>query len=107
LLTLPLLQIIEGSITVVVAISALFVLPDFPTNTRWLSPKEAAIAEWRLIKDAAGQTDEDDASWTSGFKDTFKDWRTYVFAAIFHCILVLTSVQNSFTSYTSGTLGLI
>ena len=93
------LQIIEGSITVVVAIAALFVLPDFPTNTKWLSPKEAAVAEWRLIKDAAGQTDEDDAAWSSGFKDAFKDWRTYFFAALFHCVLVLTSVQNFFVSY--------
>ena len=56
------------------------------------------MAEWRLIKDAAGQTDEDDAAWSSGFKDAFKDWRTYVFAAIFHCVLVLTSVQNFFVS---------
>jgi hypothetical protein len=80
----------------VVAILSLFVLPDFPTNTKWLSPKEAAVAEWRLVKDAAGETDEDDAAWSSGFKDAFKDWRTYVFAAIFHCVLVLTSVQNFF-----------
>jgi len=101
-LTLMLLQIIEGSITVVVAVLALFVLPDFPTNTKWLSPKEAAVAEWRLIKDAAGQTDEDDASWSSGFNATFKDWRTYVFAAIFHCVLVLTSVQNFFVSHSNN-----
>lgn len=97
-LTRDLLQIIEGSITVVVAILALFVLPDFPTNTKWLSPKEAAVAEWRLIKDAAGQIDEDDATWSSGFKAAFTDWRTYIFAAIFHCVLVLTSVQNFFVS---------
>jgi hypothetical protein len=80
----------------VVAILSLFVLPDFPTNTKWLSPKEAAVAEWRLVKDAAGETDEDDAAWSSGFKDAFRDWRTYAFAAIFHCVLVLTSVQNFF-----------
>jgi hypothetical protein len=92
------LQIIEGSVTVAVAISALFVLPDFPTNTKWLSPKESAVAEWRLIEDAAGQTDEDHATWSSGFKATFSDWGTYVFAAISHCVLVLTSVQNFFVS---------
>lgn len=98
LLSGGLLQIIEGSVTVLVAISALFVLPDFPTNTEWLSSKEAAVAEWRLIKDAVGQIDEDDATWSSGFKVAFKDWRTYVFAAMFHCVVVLTSVQNFFVS---------
>ncbi|GAB7335836.1 hypothetical protein MBLNU13_g08107t1 [Cladosporium sp. NU13] len=104
LLSGELLQIIEGSVTVLVAISALFVLPEFPTNTEWLSSKEAAVAEWRLIKDAAGQIDEDDATWSSGFKVAFKDWRTYVFAAMFHCVLVLTSVQNFFPTVVN-TLG--
>lgn len=90
------LQIIEGAITVCIALLAVLILPDFPTNTRWLSKEEAAVAEQRLARDAAGTTDEYNESWIVGFKEAFKDWRTYVFAAIFHCVLVTTSTQNFF-----------
>lgn len=81
-----------------IAIAAVLVLPDFPTTTRWLSSEEKAVAEWRLVSDAAGQHDVDAANeaWSTGFTAAFKDWRTYVFAAIFHCVLVTTSTQNFF-----------
>lgn len=74
----------------------MFVLPDFPTNTRWLSKEEATVAQQRLARDAAGQADEHDESWNAGFKGAFADWRTYGFAAIFHCVMVTTSTQNFF-----------
>lgn len=79
-----------------IALLALFVLPDFPTTTRWLSEEERLVAEARLTQDAAGNADEDDEAWSRGFKQAFKDWRTWVFAAIFHCILVTSSTQNFF-----------
>lgn len=53
------------------------------------------MAEWRLIKDA-GQVDEDEGSWSTGFKAAFADWRLYVFALMFFCVLVTTSTQNFF-----------
>ncbi|KAJ0119932.1 hypothetical protein J7T55_000782 [Diaporthe amygdali] len=79
------LFIIEGSITVFVALCSLAMLPDWPSTTRWLTPTERAVAEWRLVRDA-GQIDEDDERWSYGFKLTFKDWRVYVFCAMFLCI---------------------
>ncbi|KAL4972759.1 major facilitator superfamily domain-containing protein [Aspergillus desertorum] len=72
--------IIEGSVTVFIAIFAMFILPDYPSNTFWLSPEERAVAEWRLISDA-GQVDEDDEDWSYGFKMAFRDWRLYVASA--------------------------
>lgn len=90
------LQIIEGAITVAVALSAFFVLPDFPHTTKWITEEERAVAIARLRQDAAGIEDENDASWSIGFKQAFRDWRTYAFAAIFHCVLVATSTQNFF-----------
>jgi hypothetical protein len=91
------LFIIEGSITVFIAILAVLVLPDWPTTTRWLSETERAVAEWRLIKDA-GQVDEDDESWSYGFKTAFHDWRLYIFAFIFLCIQVASATSNFFPS---------
>lgn len=86
--------IIEGSVTVFIAIFAIFILPNYPSNTSWLSPEERAVAEWRLISDA-GQVDEDEEDWSYGFKMAFKDWRLYVFALIF-CIQVASATSNFF-----------
>lgn len=89
-------QIIEGAITVCIALISFLVLPDFPTNTRWLTETERLVAEVRLSQDAAGDADEDSEAWAFGFKEAFKDYRAYIFAAIFHCVLVTTSTQNFF-----------
>lgn len=91
------LFIIEGSITVFVALCSLAILPDWPSTTRWLTPTGRAVAEWRLIRDA-GQVDEDDESWSYGFKLTFKDWRVYVFCVMLLCIQVSSATSNFFPS---------
>lgn len=72
-------------------------MPDWPSTTKWLSPTERAVAEWRLIKDA-GQVDEDDEAWSYGFKMAFTDWRLYIFAFIFLCIQVASATSNFFPS---------
>jgi len=87
--------IIEGSLTIFIAFCAAFILPDWPSNTRWLSPKERAVAEWRLISDA-GQVDEDDGNWSYGFKRAFSDWRLYIFALTFLFIQVASATSNFF-----------
>lgn len=91
------LFIIEGSITVFVALCSLAILPDWPSTTRWLTTTERAVAEWRLIRDA-GQVDEDDERWSYGFKLTFKDWRVYVFCLMLLCIQVSSATSNFFPS---------
>ena len=48
---------IEGSMTVAVALVAMFVLPDFPLTTKWLTPAERRLAELRM-EDDAGVVDE-------------------------------------------------
>ncbi|KAM0550196.1 hypothetical protein ACHAPJ_009044 [Fusarium lateritium] len=88
---------IEGSITIFIALVSVLILPDWPSTTRWLSAKERAVAEWRLISDA-GQVDEDDEKWSYGFVTAFKDWRVYVFALMFFCLQVSSATQNFFPS---------
>jgi sugar phosphate permease len=43
---------IEGALTVGVAIVAIFILPDFPSTTKWLTPAERRLAELRMEEDA-------------------------------------------------------
>ncbi len=48
---------IEGAMTVAVAIIAIFILPDFPSTSNWLTPAERRLAELRMEEDA-GVVDE-------------------------------------------------
>lgn len=43
------LFIIEGVITVAVAIGCYFVLPNFPRTTKWLTEEERALAVWYVL----------------------------------------------------------
>jgi hypothetical protein len=48
---------IEEGATMLVAVCALFILPDFPHNTRWLTPEERALAMSRLENDGHDRAD--------------------------------------------------
>ena len=87
--------IIEGSATVVIALCSMGILPNYPSNTKWLSASERSVAEHRLAKDAGG-IDEDHAPSSVGFKLAFKDKRMYLFAAIFFSIQVTSGVSSFF-----------
>lgn len=40
------LFIIEGTATIAVAIACMFVLPNFPRTTKWLTEEERTLAAW-------------------------------------------------------------
>jgi hypothetical protein len=80
-----------------VAVVAIFVLPDFPANTRWLSDEERRLALRRLEEDA-GVGDERETEvggFSYGLILAIKDWRVWWFA------LAMTSqvVALSFNAY--------
>lgn len=79
------LFIIEGVITVGVALIALPILPNFPRTTKWLSEEERALAIWRLEEDV-GEDDwvgEEKQSMWLGAKLAFADVKTYVLVRSF------------------------
>lgn len=88
------LFIIEGCLTVFFAILGLFILPDFPSNTRFLSEKERAIAVLRLERDA-GEADEERTSVWKGLRDSILDYKVWLLVAI---VLFKTSAA-SFTQF--------
>ncbi|EHY55003.1 MFS-type transporter efuF [Exophiala dermatitidis] len=89
--------IIGGGSTILISILAFFSLPDFPSNTRWLSCEERAVAEWILILDA-GQVDEEATDWKHGVNTARKDLRVYGFAAMYMLLSVASSLHNFFPS---------
>ncbi|KAG0697636.1 major facilitator superfamily domain-containing protein [Suillus ampliporus] len=87
---------IEGSITIFVAICAMFILPDFPHNTRWLTPEEQALAISRLTEDGHGTANELGKQTTmQGLWDAVSDWKVWWFGAA----LLFQSVAGSYSIY--------
>lgn len=70
------LFIIEGAATVVVAVASMFVIPDWPSTTTWLSEEERQLGIIRLIEDA-GEEDEEISPW-QGFVMAMKDGKLWL-----------------------------
>ncbi|KAF2709270.1 MFS general substrate transporter [Pleomassaria siparia CBS 279.74] len=74
------LFIIEASVTVFLEICAMFILPDYPNNTRNFSAEERAIAI-RLMH-VVGQADEERGSLLAGIRMAVTDYKTWLLALI-------------------------
>ncbi|KIK41466.1 hypothetical protein CY34DRAFT_13043 [Suillus luteus UH-Slu-Lm8-n1] len=75
---------IEGSLTVAVAIMAVFVLPDFPTTTKWLTDDERRLALKRMEEDAGAgdHTETEHGGRGHGFYLAITDWKVWWFAIL-------------------------
>ncbi|CCO32097.1 putative transporter C1039,04 [Rhizoctonia solani AG-1 IB] len=70
---------IEGALTMGVAVLAIFILPDFPSTTSWLSPEEKRLAEVRMAEDVGGEVDKDSSEegHLYGFFLAMRDWKVW------------------------------
>ncbi|SJL09618.1 related to nicotinamide mononucleotide permease [Armillaria ostoyae] len=85
-----------GAVTISVGFMSMWLLPDYPRNTRWMSPEESRLAQARLAEDA-GEADKDNKedSVLHGLKLALKDPRVYAF-----CLLnVAQALGLSFTNF--------
>lgn len=98
------LFIVEGVITIGVAIIAGFVLPDFPATVKWLNEEERAFAQWRLIHDAKEADNSKSTTVMEGLKLALKDYRMYLFVLFQHTSLLSQTFQYFFPSIVN-TLG--
>ncbi|KAJ8591075.1 MFS general substrate transporter [Rhizopogon salebrosus TDB-379] len=96
---------IEGAITIFIGFQAMWLLPDYPNNTRWLTPAERRLAQVRLAEDA-GEADQDsaEASVFEGFVMAIKDPKVPIFMLMCCSQLLGLSFVNFFPTLTS-TLG--
>ncbi|KAH7887580.1 major facilitator superfamily domain-containing protein [Phlebopus sp. FC_14] len=97
---------IEGALTCFVAVCAIFILPDFPETTKWLTDEERRLALKRMEEDAGvGDQDETERGGRAhGLHLAVTDWKVWWFA------LAMTSqvIALSFNAYfptLSATLG--
>ncbi|KAJ0350492.1 hypothetical protein KNSL1_003894 [Colletotrichum chrysophilum] len=86
------LFIIEGIATVVFAAITAFVIPDWPSTTKWLSPEERALGIMRIIEDAGEE--EEEISTGAAFKLTVKDYRIWLCVIGQTCLQAVASLTN-------------
>jgi len=98
------LFIIEGTITVGVALTSTFILPNFPASSKWLTDGERSFAEWRLVDDVKESDDTHDVSLMAGLKLALRDYRVYIFLLFQHLSLLSQTFQYFFPSIVN-TLG--
>ncbi|EHK48771.1 hypothetical protein TRIATDRAFT_83645 [Trichoderma atroviride IMI 206040] len=74
------LFIIEGCMTITVAIIACFIIPDLPRTTPWLNDQEKKLAVWRLEADIGEDdwVDSNHQSFVTGAKAAFFDYKVWL-----------------------------
>lgn len=96
---------IEGAITMTIAISAAFILPDLPHNTRGFTADELEVAQLRMLDDV-GEADEDSAEQGvfDGLIMALKDVKIYLMMLTFTAYVIGLSF-NAFFPTLTATLG--
>ncbi|KAJ5127039.1 hypothetical protein N7448_007818 [Penicillium atrosanguineum] len=91
------LFILEGLATIILGVIALFVLPDFPGTTKWLTEAEKIVAQARLSVDAGNYTllDAEEVPIMRGLVWAVKDIRTWIFA----CMQMSTTASISYSHF--------
>lgn len=89
--------LIEGAISIVVAVAAFFLLPDFPNNTRWLSQQEQEIAQYRVLVSNGGKDEGIGGTW-DGVKEAVRDPFTWLFCGMHFALITAQSFKDFFPS---------
>ena len=63
----------------------MFILPNFPRTTAWLSEEEKELAIWRLEEDIGEDdwVDSEEQSFLAGAKLAFSDTKTWILVSYF------------------------
>ncbi|KAF5368330.1 hypothetical protein D9758_002157 [Tetrapyrgos nigripes] len=95
---------LEGSLTVVVAIWAIFVLPDFPETqlAKFLTPAEQALAVKRIKEEQHTSTGKE--SYLTGLRLAVTDWKVWWLSITMTCLTLSLSFNAYFPTIMS-TLG--
>ncbi|KAL5588359.1 hypothetical protein FOBRF1_014887 [Fusarium oxysporum] len=98
-------DIVEGGVTMFIALLAPFILPDLPHNTKGFTEEELLVAQLRMTEDV-GEVDADSVEQGifSGLFLAVKDIKVYILMLVFTAYTVGLSF-NAFFPTLTGTLG--
>jgi MFS family permease len=86
--------LIEGIASILVAIAAYFLLPDWPHNTKWLTDTEKEMAQYRVLCSNGGIDEGVGGTW-DGLREAVKEPFTWFFCAM-HFALVTAQAFKDF-----------
>lgn len=94
--------IVEGAVTVVLGFCAYPLLPNYPSNTKWLNEAERALAQYRLSRECDGDKDEVEESVFIGLKQAATDPKTWLLVLILTCAVISMSFTCKFPVLTKS-----
>ena len=104
LTALTIVMIIEGAISILVAIAAYFSLPNWANNTPWMSAEETEMAQYRIVLSAGGNDENDqETSLWQGTKLALKDTFTWLFMGMHMWLVAAQSFKDFLPSIVSWT----
>ncbi|SPJ81863.1 related to putative tartrate transporter [Fusarium torulosum] len=98
--------LLEGAVSILVAMVSFWFIPNFPdsTGTYFITEEEAAMAQYRQAVSAGGLSEDDAGDYWAGFWMCMKDPFSHLFAAIHFCLIIGQSYKDFFPSIVA-TLG--
>ncbi|KAK1504364.1 major facilitator superfamily transporter [Colletotrichum costaricense] len=97
------LFVIEGLVTILFGVACIWVLPDRPHNTHWLTPRERDVATWRMMRD--GNRTHGKVHWRTTAAQLTGDWRLWLNIAIYMGQVLQTYTIATFTPIIVATFG--
>ncbi|KAK2046161.1 major facilitator superfamily transporter [Colletotrichum somersetense] len=89
------LFVLQGAVTLVIALVACFTLPDEPLTTRWLTPAERQLAHARIERDTVDGRIVPSSAW-AGLREAAADPKVWVFVYMQHMHLATNGFKNFF-----------
>lgn len=89
------LLLVEGVITVFCGFALYFILPDWPHNSRMLTPEQRVLAHVRILHDRNQTAEPEETSLTpfQAFAAVLRDPRTWFFLVLYMCNLLALTIS--------------
>ncbi|EUC41932.1 hypothetical protein COCMIDRAFT_29378 [Bipolaris oryzae ATCC 44560] len=98
--------LLEGIVSILVAIAGFWLLPNFPNNTGayFFTEEEQQMSQYRALVSAGGKSEDDEGDMWGGVWQAVKDPFTWFFAGMHFSLIIAQSFKDFFPSIIS-TLG--
>ncbi|KLP09785.1 Uncharacterized protein LW94_4825 [Fusarium fujikuroi] len=92
--------LLEGAVSILVALVSFWFIPNFPdsTGTYFITEEEAAMAQYRQTVSAGGIAEDDAGGYWDGFWMCMKEPFAHLFAAIHFFLIIAQSYKDFFPS---------
>ena len=92
-----------GAVSIIVAVSGFWLLPNFPDNTGtfFMSEEESQMAQYRQLVSAGGLSEDDEGDMWGGVWQAIREPYTWMFATMHFALIIAQSFKDFFPSVSS------